>query len=113
MNEILAETEELHRQAFNRAFDEIGLSWNWGTHAYRALLRVTVGKERIRAFMEQTGFAGDLDVAGLHLIKTRTYAELVASGGIAFRSGILGLINYAIIVGLKLGIATTTSRANV
>ena len=46
----LAETEELHRQAFNQAFARHGLDWQWDRAVYKDLLRVTGGKERIRAF---------------------------------------------------------------
>ena len=46
----LAETEELHRQAFNEAFARAGMDWHWGRTVYKDLLRVAGGKERIRAF---------------------------------------------------------------
>ena len=42
----LAETEEGHRRAFNRAFAEAGLPWHWDQGRYRKLLAVTGGKER-------------------------------------------------------------------
>jgi beta-phosphoglucomutase-like phosphatase (HAD superfamily) len=31
---ILAETEELHRRAFNRAFADAGLAWTWDRETY-------------------------------------------------------------------------------
>jgi beta-phosphoglucomutase-like phosphatase (HAD superfamily) len=37
----LAETEELHRAAFNEAFAEAGLSWFWTRELYAHLLLVT------------------------------------------------------------------------
>ena len=43
----LAETEELHRRAFNEAFAEAGLDWSWDKALYRELLKTTGGKERI------------------------------------------------------------------
>ncbi len=46
----LAETEEVHRRAFNEAFAEAGLDWFWDQVTYARLLRVAGGKERIRAF---------------------------------------------------------------
>ena len=45
----LAETEEVHRRAFNAAFAEAGLDWFWDQVTYARLLRVAGGKERIRA----------------------------------------------------------------
>jgi beta-phosphoglucomutase-like phosphatase (HAD superfamily) len=46
----LAETEEVHRRAFNDAFAGMGLDWSWGRSIYKRLLKTAGGKERIRAF---------------------------------------------------------------
>jgi hypothetical protein len=46
----LAETESVHRCAFNAAFREAGIAWYWDVRTYKRLLQVTGGKERIRAF---------------------------------------------------------------
>ena len=35
----LAETEEMHRSAFNQAFASFGLEWNWDPPLYKELLR--------------------------------------------------------------------------
>jgi hypothetical protein len=44
----LAETErDGHRVAFNRAFEDCGLSWRWDDHDYGPLLRVSGGFERL------------------------------------------------------------------
>lgn len=43
----LADTEEAHRLAFNTAFAENQLDWNWDVALYDKLLKVTGGKERI------------------------------------------------------------------
>jgi hypothetical protein len=55
MQTPLSETEEIHRAAFNRAFEEAGLGWAWDQSIYRKLLDVTGGKESIRYFI--TDFA--------------------------------------------------------
>ena len=45
----LADTErDGHRLAFNRAFAEAGLDWEWNVGLYGELLAVTGGKERMR-----------------------------------------------------------------
>lgn len=111
----LAETEELHRHAFNDAFAAAGLSWSWDQPLYADLLAVTGGKERIRHYM-QTYSADKLDgdaIAALHADKTAKYTKLVAGGGITLRPGIERLIRQALAAGLRLAIATTTSRPNV
>ena len=48
----LADTEDAHRVAFNRAFAENNLDWNWDVVLYGKLLEVTGGKERLRYFIE-------------------------------------------------------------
>ncbi|MGY4285642.1 hypothetical protein ACVWXO_004862 [Bradyrhizobium sp. LM2.7] len=91
----LAETEELHRQAFNEAFLRHSLAWHWDRAVYKDLLRVTGGKERIRAYHERQRAAAplsDVDIAELHRIKTAHYAELVETGCCPLRSGVAELL---------------------
>jgi HAD superfamily hydrolase (TIGR01509 family) len=116
----LADTErDGHRVAFNAAFTEAGLDWDWSVELYGRLLKVTGGKERIRYYLEQfnTAFKGppDLDgfIAGLHAAKTRHYTDLLARGGIPLRPGVRRLLQEARDAGLRLGIATTTTPVNV
>ena len=112
----LAETEELHRQAFNHAFVRHGLGWQWDRAVYKDLLRVTGGKERIRAYHARLGIAlplSDGDIAELHRIKTAHYAELVESGCCPLRPGVTDLLIAAKARGQRLAIATTTSHGNI
>ena len=39
----LADTEELHRRAYNEAFRGFGLSWEWDPETYQGLLGVSGG----------------------------------------------------------------------
>ena len=113
----LAETEEAHRQAFNTAFAGAGLDWSWDRDLYKKLLRVAGGKERIRAFDNsrdgQHPLLSDSEIANLHQIKTRLYAELITKGGCPLRPGIRALLDSARRRGQPLAIATTTSRDNI
>ncbi|MCK1301542.1 MULTISPECIES: HAD family hydrolase [unclassified Bradyrhizobium] len=112
----LAETEELHRQAFNHAFARHGLDWQWDRGVYKDLLRVTGGKERIRAHHERLRIAAplsDVDIAELHRIKTAHYAELVETGCCPLRPGVTDLLAAAKARGQRLAIATTTSHGNI
>ena len=113
----LAETEEAHREAFNTAFAEAGLDWRWDRALYKELLRVTGGKERIRAFdVSRNGASpqlSDPEVAELHRAKTKLYAELITNGGCSLRPGVHALLAAARKRGQSLAIATTTSRANI
>ena len=112
----LAETEELHRQAFNHAFVRRGLDWQWDRAVYKELLRVTGGKERMRAFHARLQVAPplpDADIAALHRIKTAHYAELVETGCCPLRPGVADLLTAAKARGQRLAIATTTSHGNI
>ena len=112
----LAETEELHRAAFNEAFAAAGLGWHWDQALYAELLSVTGGKERIAHFQQVSAQPAPLDaaaIAALHAGKTARYAARVAQGGLALRPGVRRLLTEAQAAGLRLAIATTTSRPNV
>lgn len=112
----LAETEELHRQAFNHAFVRHGLDWHWDRAVYKDLLRVTGGKERIRAYhgrRENASPLSDADIAELHRVKTAHYAELIETGCCPLRPGVTDLLTTAKARGQRLAIATTTSHGNI
>lgn len=116
----LADTErDGHRVAFNRAFAEAGLDWEWSEELYGKLLAVTGGKERIRYYLDNfnTGFerpAGlEEFIAGLHKSKTRHYVEMLSGGLIPLRPGVKRLINEAREAGMRLAVATTTTPENV
>jgi HAD superfamily hydrolase (TIGR01509 family) len=117
----LAETEEVHRAAFNQAFREAGLDWSWDRRLYGELLAVTGGKERIRHFMASRGKPTytssladtDMLIAMLHRRKTALYGEMIGRGEVTLRPGIAELIAAARAGGVRLAIATTTSRPNV
>ena len=111
----LAETEEVHRRAFNEAFAEAGLGWHWDQVTYGRLLQVAGGKERIRAF-DQRNAAPSLtfaDIADLHRVKTTRYAALIAAGGCPLRPGVRAWLSSARGRGQRLALATTTSHGNI
>jgi HAD superfamily hydrolase (TIGR01509 family) len=105
--------------AFNLAFRDAGLDWDWSEALYGELLEVTGGKERIRYYVDKyrPDFEPAADfpqqVAALHAAKTRYYEQLAAEASIPLRPGVLRLLSEARIAGLRLAIATTTTPANV
>ena len=108
-----------HRVAFNLAFAEAGLAWNWTPSLYGELLVVAGGKERLLHFIGH--YQPDMPrtedipafVAQLHAAKTRHYLRLLGEGGVPFRPGVKRLLAEARNAGLRLAIATTTTPANV
>lgn len=108
----LAETEELHRQAFNTAFQQSGLSWHWDVETYSRLLKITGGRERIAAYAKEAGSICP-DPKPIHLLKTEIYNRELRAGGLTLRKGVEDLILRAKTQGFLLAIATTTSRPNI
>jgi beta-phosphoglucomutase-like phosphatase (HAD superfamily) len=115
----LADTEEAHRRAFNRAFEEHGLDWNWSVQQYARLLSTTGGKERIAAYIESLAATPAERAAlrqlipALHATKTHGYTRLIREGAVPLRPGIGRLIEEAAQAGVRLAIATTTTFVNV
>jgi HAD superfamily hydrolase (TIGR01509 family) len=114
----LADTEEMHRRAFNAAFAEHGLTWNWGRRVYGDLLQTAGGKERILEFVNRLNLpATEREklvglVPAIHRSKTLHYGRLLASRS-ELRPGIAGLLGEARGAGLKLAVASTTTRSNI
>jgi len=116
----LADTErDGHRVAFNAAFDECGIGWNWDVDTYGKLLEVTGGKERMKfyasEFLHNQNLPNDFEqlVPQLHEAKTRHYTHMLGNGAIPLRPGIERLLNEARSKDLRLAIATTTTPENV
>ena len=116
----LAETErDCHRVAFNRAFAETGLDWEWSVYLYQDLLEVAGGKERIQFYKDT--YCPDLSLteegqtwaARLHHAKTQHYKRLLVEGKISLRPGVKRLISEARAAGVRLAIATTSAPDNV
>jgi HAD superfamily hydrolase (TIGR01509 family) len=112
----LAETElEGHRLAFNCAFAEAGLPWQWEPAAYLELLRISGGRERIRQFLiEAEGLEPDPErVEKLQAAKQRHYRALLAAGALQLRPGVERLLRDAAAEGVRQVIVTTSGRSAV
>ena len=117
----LADTESTHLAAFNHAFAEAGLDWQWDVPLYTRLLEVSGGKERIAHYWAQVhGDVKAIDAGALadtvqriHDLKTAAYERRVQQGEVSLRPGVLELIESAHGAGLRLAIATTTSPVNI
>lgn len=115
----LADTErDGHRIAFNSAFADAGLKWRWDVATYGRLLAVAGGKQRLLHYL-QTATPELLPseqvklVESLHARKTEHYLKLMERGGIELRPGVARLLAEAQHRGIRLAIASTTTRANV
>lgn len=115
----LADTEEAHRQAYERAFEEHRLPWRWPARRYRELLRVAGGKERLASFIRSLELPEEKraklleSIPAIHRTKTERFAELVARRRIPPLPGVVRIVREAREAKLLLAIASTTTPANV
>lgn len=114
----IADTEEIHRQAFNQTFEEFNINWHWSVEDYKEILFISGGKERFRKFLNQdielksTIKDPENFISELHKRKSQIYRILLEDDSIELRPGVIRLINEARDTGIKLGIATSSSMAN-
>jgi beta-phosphoglucomutase-like phosphatase (HAD superfamily) len=115
----LADTEEAHRCAFNQAFQQQGLHWNWSKHEYAGLLKTAGGKERLGAYIDSMTLTPEerravaQRIPALHEAKTDNYTRMVRQGLVPLREGVARLIDEAGGLGVRLGIASTTTLRNI
>jgi beta-phosphoglucomutase-like phosphatase (HAD superfamily) len=116
----LSQTErDGHRVAFNQAFADFGLPWHWSDERYGELLAITGGRERLLRDMSQrhdvpvNASARDALARQLDSRKSERYAEWAVSRPLALRGGVAALVDECLGCGVRLGIATTTSRGNI
>jgi HAD superfamily hydrolase (TIGR01509 family) len=107
----VADTSEIQRSAFNRAFTEHGLDWHWDRDDYRSRLDRAGGATRIAEEAERRG--EDVDAAAVHATKSRLFREELRAQGATPRPGVLDTLRAAKSDGWKIGFVTTTSWDNV
>jgi HAD superfamily hydrolase (TIGR01509 family) len=114
----LVDTEELHRRAFNQAFQEFDLGWNWGLDLYADLLAVSGGADRIGHYIDRLALSPAEKVElrrlvpALHRAKTRILGELIAAGTARPRAGVARLLREARAAGLRVGVVASSAAAN-
>ena len=114
----LADTEEVHRLAFNYVFSEFGLQWQWTPDLYRDLLATSGGRERITQYGASLRSRFDTDsefeefVVTMHRAKTRKYAAMLTEGEVALRPGVKRFLEEARAAELTLAIATSSALSN-
>ncbi|MBM7066791.1 HAD family phosphatase [Actibacterium sp. 188UL27-1] len=107
----LAETSEIQRAAFNKAFAAHGLTWIWGRDTYRTMLSTSGGQNRIDAFAKKRG--EHVDTAAIHATKSKFFQEELAASTLQPRMGVLAGITDARAQGIPVALVTTTSPQNV
>jgi len=111
----IANTElEAHLPAFNHAFNDFGLDWNWDTNKYIQLLRINGGKNRIAYYAESKNYSLSDDlIIKIHEKKQFHYLELIKKNCVNLKTGVFRLINELHRKKIRQFIVTSSSRVQV
>ena len=105
---------EAHLPAFNNAFKELNIDWNWDTDNYIKLLRINGGKNRIAYYSKSNNdnFSEDL-IIKIHEKKQFHYLEIIKKNCVVFKTGVFRLINELHRKKVRQFIVTSSSRKQV
>jgi len=107
----VADTSELQRDAFNRAFAAHGLGWRWDRDQYRDMLDTSGGRNRIAEHARSLGQV--VDAQAVHDTKSTLFQQSLSTARLSPRPGVVDTIKAARAKGWKVGLVTSTSHANV
>jgi HAD superfamily hydrolase (TIGR01509 family) len=107
----VADTSELQRDAFNKAFEAHDLSWRWSRGDYLAMVEKSGGRQRIAGYAASLGQS--VDVEAIHRTKNEIFQESLATSEISPRAGVVETIQGARDRGMKVAFVTTTSASNI
>ena len=108
----IADTELCgHRVAFNLAFKDYELDWNWSEKEYLELLSISGGLKRIIYYRNKIhSKLSDSQCAKIQSRKRIHYEKLIRSGEIKVREGVIRLINELASFDVGQFIVTTSGR---
>ena len=111
----IANTElEAHLPAFNHAFKDLEINWNWDTTEYIQLLRINGGKNRIAYYskINNNNFSDDF-ILKIHEKKQSHYLEYIKKNSVNFKTGVFRLIKELHRKKIRQFIVTSSSRNQV
>ena len=108
----IADTELCgHRVAFNLAFKDYDLDWNWNEKKYLDLLEISGGLKRIIYYRNQINSkVSDCNCSKIQSRKRLHYKNIIKSGKIKIRDGVLRLIDQISRFHIEQFIVTTSGR---
>ena len=108
----IADTELCgHRVAFNLAFKDFDLDWYWEENKYLSLLKISGGLNRIIHYRNEiNSHLSDSECNKIQSQKRLHYKNLIQSGKIKVRDGVLRLINELYCHDIQQYIVTTSGR---
>lgn len=81
-----ADVADLHRNAYNAAFYELGLRWHWDTDTDHDLSDATAGTQRLRHYLESDQshllkvYEADFLIDAIQSAKARCYEAMKVAG---------------------------------
>ncbi|MBO6975730.1 MAG: HAD-IA family hydrolase [Prochlorococcus marinus CUG1435] len=111
----IANTElEAHLPAFNNAFKEFNIDWNWDTNKYINLLKINGGKNRIEYYSKTKNYNLSQDlILKIHKKKQFHYLEIIKTNRVSLKTGVFRLINELHRKKVRQFIVTSSSRNQV
>ena len=106
-----------HRVAFNAAFAEHGLDFEWSVSRYRKLLALSDERQRVCAELRKRGIATESDVLNALLAddicttKAMMFDELICDADLAPRPGLVDLVMDAFAAGVWVGVVSNGPRS--
>lgn len=107
----IADTSELQRESFNRAFAEHGLNWRWDRQDYLAMLESSGGRDRVAQFAAARG--EDVDADAVHRTKSEVFRASLVEADLVPRAGVAETVQQAHQHEMPVALVTTTSAENV
>ena len=111
----IANTElEAHLPAFNNAFNDLGIDWNWDITEYVQLLRINGGKNRIAYYSKLNNYSLSDDlIIKIHKKKQYHYLEILKKNCVSLKTGVFRLINELHRKKIRQFIVTSSSKKQV
>ena len=111
----IANTEiEAHLPAFNNAFNDFGLNWNWDIPIYLDLLKINGGKNRIDFYAKTINDVISYDlILKIHKRKQYHYFETIKNNIVCLKTGVYRLISELYTKKVRQFIVTSSSRSQV
>lgn len=116
--DALADVEcDGHRLAYNAAFAEHGLNFEWSVTRYRQLLALSDERQRISAELRKRSVSTESDVLTQLLAddifntKTMMLDEMILDAGLTPRPGLADLVTEAFTAGVAVAVVTSGRRS--
>ncbi len=112
----LAETSEVRRAAFNRAFEEFRLGWFWTRAMFRAIQKNALPGREIEYFATNhspvlfKSLKEDDKIPALREFQENTYVDYLDGGAAPLRPGVARLIADAVASDITLALCSTARR---